>query len=61
VPHHLAARRPGDPPTLIADATLARQLLGWTARRDLREIVSTAWKWQQRAPQFLRRALRASA
>ncbi len=61
VPHHIAARRPGDPPTLIADATLARQLLGWTARRDLREIVSTAWKWQQRAPQFLRRALRASA
>jgi len=61
VPHHITARRPGDPPTLIADATLARQLLGWTARRDLREIVFTAWKWQQHAPQFFRRALRASA
>jgi UDP-glucose-4-epimerase GalE len=61
VPCNVVARRPGDPPVLIADATRARQLLGWTARRDLPEIVSTAWKWQQRAPQFLRRELRASA
>lgn len=61
VPFKVAARRPGDPPVLIADATRARQLLGWTARRDLPEIVSTAWKWQQRAPHFLRRELRASA
>lgn len=61
VPSTVAARRPGDPPVLIADTTSARQLLGWSARRDLPEIVSTAWKWQQRAPQFLRRELRASA
>jgi UDP-glucose-4-epimerase GalE len=61
VPCRIVARRPGDPPVLIADTTRARQLLGWKARRDLPEIVSTAWKWQQRAPQFLRRELRASA
>lgn len=61
VPCQLAARRPGDPPVLVADATRARQLLGWSAKRDLRDIVSTAWKWQQRAPRFLRRELRASA
>ena len=60
-PYRVAARRPGDPPVLLADVTRARQLLGWSARRDLREIVSTAWKWQQRAPQILRRELRASA
>jgi UDP-glucose-4-epimerase GalE len=61
VPCSIAARRPGDPPVLIADGTRARQLLGWSAARGLPEIVSTAWKWQQRAPQFLRRELRASA
>jgi UDP-glucose-4-epimerase GalE len=61
VPYNLVTRRRGDPPVLIADANRARQLLGWSARRDLSEIVSTAWKWQQRAPQFLRRELRASA
>lgn len=61
VPCSLLARRGGDPPVLVADPTLAQQLLGWTARRDLPEIISNAWKWQQRAPQFLRRRLRASA
>lgn len=61
VPCSVVPRRPGDPPILIADATRARQLLGWTARRDLPEIVSTAWKWQQRSPQLLRRERRASA
>jgi UDP-glucose-4-epimerase GalE len=61
VPYKITPRRPGDPPVLIADATRGQQLLGWSARRDLPEIVSTAWKWQQRAPQFLRRELRASA
>jgi UDP-glucose 4-epimerase len=61
VPCRIAPRRPGDPPVLVADATRARQLLGWSAKRDLFDIVSTAWKWQQRVPQFLSRELRASA
>jgi UDP-glucose-4-epimerase GalE len=61
VPVKAAPRRPGDPTVLVADATRAQQLLGWTAKRDLLEIVSTAWKWQQRAPHILRRELRASA
>jgi UDP-glucose-4-epimerase GalE len=61
VPVSISARRPGDPPVLIADATRARQLLGWSAKRDLPEIVSTAWKWQQRGQRFLRRELRTSA
>jgi UDP-glucose 4-epimerase len=24
---------------------MARTLLGWTARRDLRDIVASAWRW----------------
>lgn len=29
VPHHMAERRAGDPPRLVADARLAGQVLGW--------------------------------
>lgn len=40
------ARRPGDPPVLVADASLARAVLGWSpAESDLDNIVETAWRW----------------
>lgn len=46
VPCRDAARRAGDPPSLIADPSLARQALGWEARHSsLEEIVQTAWEW----------------
>jgi UDP-glucose 4-epimerase len=37
-------RREGDPPALVADVSLARDLLGWQSSRDLREIISSAWE-----------------
>ena len=41
-----AARRPGDPPVLVADASLALQALSWKASRsDLGHIIETAWRW----------------
>jgi UDP-glucose-4-epimerase GalE len=43
-----APRRPGDPPALVADPAKAKSLLGWTAKRNLTEIVSSAWAWMQR-------------
>jgi UDP-glucose 4-epimerase len=36
-------RREGDPPALVADVSLAKEILGWQSSRDLREIVSSAW------------------
>ncbi|MBL9092878.1 MAG: UDP-glucose 4-epimerase GalE [Planctomycetaceae bacterium] len=45
-------RRPGDPPELVADASLARRTLGWTPRyTDIEEIVRTAWRWHEAHPQ----------
>jgi UDP-glucose-4-epimerase GalE len=41
-------RRPGDPPILVADPAKAQSLLGWTAKRDLAAIVSSAWTWMQK-------------
>jgi UDP-glucose 4-epimerase len=44
-----APRREGDPARLVADATLARQRLGWTPRfADLDTMVAHAWGWEQR-------------
>jgi len=40
--------RPGDPARLVADATKAREVLGWKTRHpELEEIVRTAWEWHQ--------------
>jgi UDP-glucose 4-epimerase len=36
-------RREGDPPALVADVSLAKEVLGWQSSRGLREIVSSAW------------------
>ena len=41
----MGPRRPGDPPSLVADASKAQRVLGWTAQRDLTNIVSSAWKF----------------
>jgi UDP-glucose 4-epimerase len=50
VPQREAARRPGDPPELVADPALARERLGWSARHsDLDTIVATALAWDNRA------------
>jgi len=45
VPVTHAARRPGDPPVLVADASLARELIGFAPRlSDLDTVVTTAWR-----------------
>jgi UDP-glucose-4-epimerase GalE len=48
VPHRFVPRRKGDPPALVANPSLAKKVLGWSAQRDLDVIVQTAWKWHQR-------------
>jgi UDP-arabinose 4-epimerase len=49
VPHREVARRPGDPPELVADPTLARAQLGWQPpHSDLDKIIATALAWETR-------------
>jgi UDP-glucose-4-epimerase GalE len=46
IPCRETARRPGDPPVLVADPGLAAELLGWRAQvSDLDTIVRTALAW----------------
>jgi len=47
LPVRICPRRPGDPPSLVADPSRAQQLLGWKAKRSLAEIVGSAWQWFQ--------------
>ncbi|MCB1131902.1 MAG: UDP-glucose 4-epimerase GalE [Verrucomicrobiae bacterium] len=46
VPVKYGPRREGDPASLVADPALAKELLGWEAsRKDVRQMVDSAWKW----------------
>lgn len=45
-----AARRVGDPPVLVADATKARSLLNWTPQYSgIEDIVRSAWHWHAKS------------
>jgi UDP-glucose-4-epimerase GalE len=44
----IGPRRPGDPPVLVADPAKAQSVLGWTAQRNLADIVASAWSWRQK-------------
>ena len=47
VPHELAERRAGDATELVADASLAKEVLGWQPQyTDIHQIIETAWKWK---------------
>ncbi|MEU6244167.1 UDP-glucose 4-epimerase GalE [Streptomyces sp. NPDC047024] len=41
-------RRPGDAPRAVASASRAHTELGWRARRDVREMVASAWEGWRR-------------
>jgi UDP-glucose-4-epimerase GalE len=50
LPIAMKARRPGDPPELVANAEKAKAELGWSPRHSsLEEIVQTAWNWRRGA------------
>ncbi|MET0295480.1 MAG: UDP-glucose 4-epimerase GalE [Phenylobacterium sp.] len=45
-PRSIGPRRPGDPPSLVADASRAAALLGWRPRNSsLEQIVADAARW----------------
>lgn len=49
VPHRVAARRPGDPASVVADASRIGSSLGWRATRSIDDIVASAWAARQPA------------
>jgi len=51
VPQELTARRPGDPPALVADPKKLIAKLGWKPKyAAIEDLIRTAWLWHQRHP-----------
>ena len=48
VPYEIAERRAGDIAACWADASRARQELGWQAKRSLADMCRDAWRFEQR-------------
>lgn len=46
VPHVFEPRRPGDPGVLVADNSKARDVLGWSPRYNLEQIIESAYRWE---------------
>ncbi|MGO4961211.1 UDP-glucose 4-epimerase GalE [Jeotgalibaca porci] len=50
IPYKIVERRPGDVGTCYADATLAKEILGWQAEKNLEDMCRDSWKWQSQNP-----------
>ena len=51
ITHRFALRRAGDIAQCFADPTLAKELLGWQAEKNLADMCADAWRWQQQNPE----------
>lgn len=51
ITEEIGQRRPGDPAELVADASLAREVLSWQpGYTEIDAIVETAWRWHRDHP-----------
>ena len=50
IPYEFKPRRAGDIATCYADATLAKEELGWVAERGIKEMCEDSWRWQSTNP-----------
>ena len=50
IKYRIADRRPGDIAECYADPTKAKEVLGWTAERDLRKMCEDSARWQRTNP-----------
>jgi len=54
IPYKFAPRREGDVTINYADATKAKQELGWMAENSLDDMCKDAWNWQKNNPDGFR-------
>ena len=50
VPYVIDLRRPGDPDEVYADASKAKALLGWEAKKNVDDMCKDSWNWQSNNP-----------
>lgn len=56
IPLCFAPRREGDIAVSYANTDLATEVLGWTAKRDLEQMLKDAWRWQYQNPEGYRQS-----
>ena len=54
IPYEIVDRRPGDIATCYADASRAREKLGWVAEKTVDDMCRDAWRWQSNNPNGFR-------
>ncbi len=47
IPYKISERRPGDPDILVADNKKAKNVLGWSPKYSLDDIISSAFNWHK--------------
>ncbi|MCX8027342.1 MAG: UDP-glucose 4-epimerase GalE [Thermodesulfovibrionales bacterium] len=45
--YKISKRREGDPPRLIADSKKAQEILGWLPKKNIFDVVSSAYEWHK--------------
>lgn len=50
IPYRIQGRRAGDIATCYASPEKAKEVLGWEAKKTLKEMVRDSWRWQKTNP-----------
>ncbi len=50
IPYVIDPRRPGDPDEVYANAQKAKDLLGWSAKKNVDDMCRDTWNWQSNNP-----------
>lgn len=50
IPYVIDPRRAGDIATCYADASKAKEELGWVAEKDINDMCADSWRWQSNNP-----------
>ena len=50
LPYVIDPRRPGDIATCYSDPSKAKEVLGWSAEKNLQDMCIDAWRWQSQNP-----------
>jgi len=51
LPFEIKSRRPGDIEKVYADTTKSNQILGWKAKKDISQMMASAWAWETKLAQ----------
>lgn len=52
LPFKVGSRRPGDVPEIYANIDKAKEILGWTAKRTVKDAIRDAWNFQQQSKEI---------